>query len=95
MDRTGLQIFVEILAESNEFGRRKRVDGTKRWELAVFKFDLEIVQTMIGKSICACLGEDIGKVVVVTGDTRQIYMLGVGEISRSEMERIGRDVISS
>src|SRR6185369_5136653 len=66
------QVFVNELAEGLEFGRRERVDRTKRRLSSFFNLDLEVVRMVGSKCICFLFAEDIGVIVVFFRNLAQV-----------------------
>ena len=65
MDHTRLEVFIEILMESSEFGRGQGIDGTQWWQFTIFQLYTEVIRPVFRQSVSAVFAENVGKVVVM------------------------------
>ena len=80
-DRTRLEVFVEILTESSEFGRGQGIDGTQWWQFTVFQLYTEVVRPVFRQSVSAAFAENVGEVMVMLWNIRKVNLLIIREFS--------------
>ena len=80
-DHTRLEVFVEILMESSEFGRGQGIDGTQWWQFTVFQLYTEVVRPVFRQSVSAAFAENVGEVVVMLWNVRKVNLLIIREFS--------------
>jgi hypothetical protein len=78
INEASFEIFVDELAQRRKLGLRERVNVTDRWNLTVFSFNVKIVFSMRRKRVSFLLREDIGKLVVLGRESREVGFLGGG-----------------
>ena len=80
-DHTRLEVFVEILMESSEFGRGQGIDGTQWWQFTVFQLYTEVVRLVFRQSVSAAFAENVGEVMVMLWNVRKVNLLIIREFS--------------
>lgn len=71
-NESGVEMLVDELTESPEFERGKGIDGSwGRW-LISFQVECQVVGTMWSEAVGFCVAEDVGELVVLGGNTREV-----------------------
>ena len=81
VDHTRLEVFVEILTESSEFGRGQGIDGTQWWQFTIFQLYMEVIRPVFRQSISAAFAENVSEVVVMLWNVRKVNLLIIREFS--------------